>query len=196
MSKKIVIAKVLTSHGVKGFVKLESYMEKPKDIFNYSNVLYDKHNKQFKIKFIGTIKPNVFITQIDGISSPEVAKSWRNTELYIDINLLPKIDDEFYYNELIGMEVVSSNNNSRGKIIGIDDYGAGTVVEIKDEIEGTTFTYTVLGPWESDPDKNIISVTAPAIREIYGAKAGDRLKFNMNGDNKDWTIVSISKYTV
>ena len=72
----------------------------------------------------------------------------------------------------------------------------GTVVEIKDEIEDTTFTYTVLGPWESDPDKNIISVTAPAIREIYGAKAGDRLKFNMNGDNKDWTIVSISKYTV
>ena len=151
MSKKIVIAKVLTSHGVKGFVKLESYMEKPKDIFNYSNVLYDKHNKQFKIKFIGTIKPNVFITQIDGISSPEVAKSWRNTELYIDINLLPKIDDEFYYNELIGMKVVSSNSNSRGKIIGIDDYGAGTVVEIK---------------WQNEKMPEVLPFTEDYFKEI------------------------------
>ena len=68
MSKKIVVAKILTSHGVKGFVKLESYMEKPKDIFNYCNDLFDKNNKQFKIKFIGTLKHNIFITQVEGIN--------------------------------------------------------------------------------------------------------------------------------
>lgn len=131
MSKKIVVAKILTSHGVKGFVKLESYMEKPKDIFKYCNDLFDKNNKQFKIKFIGTLKPNIFITQVEGINSPEAAKSWRNTELYLDINLLPEIDDEFYCEALIGLDVKSIDNKYYGKIIAIDDYGAGTVVEIK-----------------------------------------------------------------
>ncbi len=131
MSKKIVVAKILTSHGVKGFVKLESYMEKPKDIFNYCNDLFDKNNKQFKIKFIGTLKSNIFITQIEGINSPESAKSWRNTELYLDINLLPETDDEFYCEELIGLKVKSTDNKYLGEIIGIDDYGAGVVVEIK-----------------------------------------------------------------
>lgn len=72
----------------------------------------------------------------------------------------------------------------------------GTVVTIKDEKDGSEFTYTVLGPWESDPDRNIISVTAPAIREIYGAKVGEKLNFNMNGDDKEWTIMSIVKYTI
>ena len=78
---------------------LESYMEKPKDIFNYSNNLYDKNNKKFKISFVGTVKPNIFITKIDGITDMDVAKSYRNTELYMDMDLLPDTnEDEFYYN--------------------------------------------------------------------------------------------------
>ena len=52
MSKKIFVGKILKSHGVKGNVKLESYMDNPKEIFNYSNDLYDKNNKQFKIFYI------------------------------------------------------------------------------------------------------------------------------------------------
>lgn len=131
MSKKIVVAKILTSHGVKGFVKLESYMENSKDIFNYSNNLYDINNKQFNIKFVGTIKPNTFIVQVDGINSPESAKSWRNTELYIDTKLLPRIDNEFYCDELVGLSVKSTDNKYHGNVISIDDYGAGTVIEIE-----------------------------------------------------------------
>ena len=83
MSKNIVIAKILTSHGVKGNVKLESYMEKPKDIFKYSDKLFDINGKQFIIKFIGTIKENVFITKVDCIDTVECARSYRNAELYI-----------------------------------------------------------------------------------------------------------------
>lgn len=100
-------------------------------------------------------------------------------------NQMQKLEAELKEAKIVNLDTVDSSSVS-----------FGTVVEIKDEIEGNTFTYTVLGPWESDPDKNIISVTAPAIREIYGSKVGDRLKFNMNGDNKDWSIISISKYTV
>ena len=136
MSKSIVVAKILTSHGVKGYVKLESYMEKPKDIFDYFDNLYDANNKKFNIKFIGTIKSNIFITQIYGIDSMDLAKSYRNTELYLDMDLLPKIkDDEIYYNSLLGIKVESNDKKYIGEIIGIDDFGAGTVIEIKWEGE-------------------------------------------------------------
>ena len=132
MSKNIVVAKILTSHGVKGFVKLESYMEKPKDIFNYADDLYDVNNKKFKIKFVGTAKPNVFIAKIDGIDDMDVAKSYRNTELYMDMDLLPETgEDEFYYNELIGLKAKSTDGKSKGVVVGVDDFGAGTVIEIK-----------------------------------------------------------------
>lgn len=132
MSKNIVVAKILTSHGVKGFVKLESYMEKPRDIFNYSDKLFDINGKQFKIKFIGTAKPSVFITKVEGIDTVECARSYRNTELYMDINLLPKTDNgEFYYNDLIGLKAKSLDGESEGIVVNVDDYGAGVVIEIK-----------------------------------------------------------------
>ncbi len=132
MSKNIVVAKILTSHGIKGFVKLESYMEKPKDIFNYYDKLFDINGKQFKIKFIGTVRDNVFIVKVEGIDSVECAKSYRNTELYMDINLLPETnEDEFYYNELIGLKAKSLDGKYEGTIVSVDDYGAGVVIEIK-----------------------------------------------------------------
>ncbi len=164
MSKKIVIAKILTAHGVKGFVKLESFMEKAKDIFNYSENLYSDNGKNFKIKFIGKSKDNVFITQVEGINSPEAAKSWRNTELYIDINLLPESEDgDYYYNELIGLEANSTDNKSKGKIISVDDFGAGIVVEIKWDDEKMTETLPFIEDYfkEIDTKKGKILVERP-----------------------------------
>ena len=49
------------------------------------------------------------------------------------------------------MKVVSSNNNSRGKIIGIDDYGAGTVVEIK---------------WQNEKMPEVLPFTEDYFKEI------------------------------
>lgn len=71
--------------------------------------------------------------------------------------------------------------------------GFGTVVTIRDEVENSTFKYTIYGPWESDPENDIISLFAPAIREIYGSKKGDKVEFTINGEQKVWTIVDIAK---
>ncbi|MDD2839898.1 MAG: ribosome maturation factor RimM [Rickettsiales bacterium] len=139
MERNVVVAKILSTHGVKGFVKLESYMEKPKDVFNYSDKLYDKNNKNVKIKFIGTSRPNVFITEIDGVNDMDLAKSYKNTELYLDSKLLPKIkDDEFYFNDLVGLKAKSIDKKSNGEIISVDDFGAGVVIEIKWDDEKNT----------------------------------------------------------
>jgi 16S rRNA processing protein RimM len=134
--KKIVIAKILTSHGVKGFVKLESYTENPKEVFQYSDNLFDKNNKKMTLKFIGTVKSNIFIVDVNGINSPEMAKTYRNTEIYIDIGLLPQTKEgEYYYNDIVGLTTKSVDGKYIGKIVSINDFGAGFVVEIKWEGE-------------------------------------------------------------
>ena len=131
--KKIVIAKILTSFGVYGDVKLESFTEKPKEIFNYSNDLYDKNDKLYHISFVKNYKNNVFICKIDGINDMETAKQLSNRELYIDIDLLPSINDSntYYWEELLGLDVKTVDEKYFGKIVNIYDYGAGTIVEIK-----------------------------------------------------------------
>lgn len=67
-----------------------------------------------------------------------------------------------------------------------------TVVTLHNNKENKDETYTVLGPWESDPDNGIISYMAPFGNAIMDAKAGENLKFNINEYSYDYTVKSIA----
>ena len=41
--------------------------------------------------------------------------------------------------------------------------------------------YTILGPWESDPEKNIISYKAPLGIELMDSEKDEELHFEING---------------
>ncbi len=67
-----------------------------------------------------------------------------------------------------------------------------TVVTLHNNKENKDETYTVLGPWESDPDNGIISYMAPFGNAIMDAKVGENLKFNINEYSYDYTVKSIA----
>lgn len=68
-----------------------------------------------------------------------------------------------------------------------------TVVTLHDNIENKDEEYTILGPWESDPDNNIISYMSPFGDAILDKKVGDTAKFTINDHNYDFTVKAISK---
>ena len=69
----------------------------------------------------------------------------------------------------------------------------GTVATLKDNQTGNEETYTILGPWESDPDNNVISYMAPFGDAILNKKVGDVLQFTINEHKYDYTVKNISK---
>ena len=68
-----------------------------------------------------------------------------------------------------------------------------TEVTLHDNIENSDEVYTILGPWESDPDNNIISYMSPFGNAILDKKVGDTAKFVINEHNYDFTIKAINK---
>ena len=68
-----------------------------------------------------------------------------------------------------------------------------TVVTLHDNIENKDEEYTILGPWESDPDNNIISYMSPFGDAILDKKVGDTVKFKINEHNYDYTVKAINK---
>lgn len=68
-----------------------------------------------------------------------------------------------------------------------------TVVTLHDNIENKDEEYTILGPWESDPDNNIISYMSPFGDAILDKKVGDTVKFTINEHNYDYTVKAINK---
>jgi transcription elongation factor GreA len=53
----------------------------------------------------------------------------------------------------------------------------GTVVKLTNEITSEPESYTILGPWESDPSNNVISYLSPLGKKLLNHKPGERLSF-------------------
>jgi transcription elongation factor GreA len=77
----------------------------------------------------------------------------------------------------------------------IDQVSVGTVVEVKNNASGAATTYTILGAWDGDPEKHIISYKTAFGAALLGKKRGDVVKVKAGGAEEDYTIVNISRYT-
>lgn len=60
--------------------------------------------------------------------------------------------------------------------ISSDEVGVGSVVELADE-NGKKITYTILGPWDADADKNVLSFQSKLAQAMLGCKKGDMFQF-------------------
>ena len=64
--------------------------------------------------------------------------------------------------------------------INTSQIGFGTQVTLQNLLTQKDESFTILGPWESDPNENIISYLSPFGKNLIGAKPGDTLEFEIN----------------
>ena len=70
-----------------------------------------------------------------------------------------------------------------------------TVVTLENKDDGKDEVYTILGPWESDPDNNVISYMSPFGNAILDKKVGDDVQFEINEHKYHYVIKNIDKAT-
>ena len=71
-----------------------------------------------------------------------------------------------------------------------------TVVTLTNNDTGKDEVYTILGPWESDPDNNIISYMSPFGNAILDKKVGDTAVFTINENKNNYTVKAIKKAAI
>ena len=59
---------------------------------------------------------------------------------------------------------------------------------LKDLRTGADEEYTILGPWESDPNRKVISYLSPLGSRLYNRKLGEELKFTLNEKEYEYRI--------
>ncbi|MSU50736.1 MAG: transcription elongation factor GreAB [Opitutus sp.] len=76
-----------------------------------------------------------------------------------------------------------------------DHVSAGTSVAVRIASSGHAATYTILGAWDGDPEKNIISYKTALGAALLGKKTGETIKVKLGGNDEGYTIVGITRYT-
>lgn len=140
--KKILAAKVISPHGVRGLVKIKSFFSPPIKLLDFS--VYDDQNNKINIT-LQFVNKQYLICKLDIIQTRTEAELKKKLTLYILHKDLPKIDeDEFYVADLEGLPVYDNQNNLIGKIKAMHNFSAGDIAEIafKDTKESTMYPFT------------------------------------------------------
>lgn len=75
---------------------------------------------------------NGAIARFAEVADRNAAEAMRGTELAVPRASLPPLEDgEYYHVDLLGLPAVSSRGEALGKVVAIDNYGAGDVLEIE-----------------------------------------------------------------
>jgi len=67
----------------------------------------------------------------------------------------------------------------------------GTVVVLKNEASGQIEKFTILGPWESDPENHVISYQTPFGKAMINKVAGDRFQFESDNEKLPYFVERI-----
>jgi transcription elongation factor GreA len=62
-----------------------------------------------------------------------------------------------------------------------DVAGIGTVVQATDLSANQSEAFTILGAWDSEPDKGVISYLSPIAQALLNRKVGDEVEFELHG---------------
>lgn len=131
--KWVVLGQVGKVHGIKGWLRLNSFTVPAENILEYSRFTTDFEEGGLVLE-IDQYKQQAkgLIVHFKGYDDPENAKRLIGSELKIEANELPNLEvGDYYWHELEGLEVC----NTEGQILGIVDRlletGANDVLVVK-----------------------------------------------------------------
>ena len=126
----VLIGRITGAHGIRGEVKLRSFTADPAAIASYSPLETAKGAMIEVVK----IRPQKdgFIAVLKGVSDRNASEALRGTELFVPRQRLPAPEEnEVYVHDLIGRPVVLADGKPLGEVVGIENYGASDLIDVR-----------------------------------------------------------------
>ena len=123
--------KIVTTHGIKGEVKIMPYTDYPELLCDFERLFIGKNHEEIIVERARAFKGMV-IAKLEGIDTPEDAAKLRNKLLYMHRDDLDLDEDTYFIQDLIGIEVSDADSGFLyGKITDVMQTGANDVYVIK-----------------------------------------------------------------
>jgi 16S rRNA processing protein RimM len=126
----ILLGVIAGAHGVRGQVRIRSFTAEPQAIAAYGPLQDEAGRRRFELRVTGLTKEGV-IARIEGVADREAADALRGVRLYLPRSALPPPGaEEFYHADLIGLAAEGVDGAPLGRVVAVQNFGAGDVLEI------------------------------------------------------------------
>lgn len=140
-ARRVLLGHIVGAHGIRGAVLVKSYTGEAEAIGDYGDLEDEAGMARFRLTVEGATAKGV-ICRVDGVGDRTAAEKLKGTALYVGRDRLPPAEEGTYYHaDLIGLSALAEGGAALGSVVGIANYGAGDILEVRVAGEKRTALY-------------------------------------------------------
>jgi 16S rRNA processing protein RimM len=129
----VFFGRVLRPHGLEGLLRVQSFSQSAASLLNAGKVFFKLTTGENHHLSVISARPhkNVFLAELAGLTDITQAESFRGAEIYISKDALVREEGEYFWFELLGLDVFSSDNEFLGVVSQIIPAGNNEIYVVK-----------------------------------------------------------------
>lgn len=128
----VVIGRITGPYGVKGWVRVASFTDPPDNLLSYRPWLVWQQSRWQPLA-VHSVKPHGkgYVAHVEGCDNRDQAEALSGTDLATPAAALPEPDaEEFYWRDLLGLQVRTTNGTELGTVAQLFETGANDVMVV------------------------------------------------------------------
>jgi len=133
----VVMGRVSAPHGVKGWIKVQPFTREIDGLLGYPLWWLGKDG-EWRQHLIAesAVHGSLVLARLEGCTDREAATALKGAEVAIPRHLLPESGEgEYYWSDLLGIEVVNRRGEHLGRVAKVLETGANNVLVLEGEQE-------------------------------------------------------------
>ena len=163
MQEKLRVGTIVTTHGLKGEVKVYPTTDEPERFYDLKKVWLDRSGKmenmiRLEVENVRFSK-NLALVKFKEYDSIDDVMAIRKGELYVDrADAIPLAEGEYFVGDIIGCRVLDENDAELGTVKEFIETGAHDVMLVKTEVKDLMIPYCDPFIIEKAPEEGYIRV--------------------------------------
>ena len=128
----VLVGRFGAAHGVRGEIRLKSFTGDPAAIGDYAPLLSQDGSRLFVLRTLRHVRDDMFVARVEGIADRNAAEALRGARIFVARSNFPQVaKDEYYWVDLIGLDVINRQDEALGVVRELLSTGAQTVLVIE-----------------------------------------------------------------
>lgn len=129
----VVMGQIVAPYGIKGWIKVRAFTGRLDALLDYPSWWVGKEGDWRECEVLEAhVQGKTVVAEIEGCSSRNESERMKGVQIAVPRDMLPAAgENEYYWNDLIGLEVFNLEGEKFGKVESILETGANDVLVVK-----------------------------------------------------------------
>jgi 16S rRNA processing protein RimM len=129
----VVMGKIVAAHGIKGWVKIQTYTEYLDSLLDYDTWYIGKEEAWRPLEVLeAEVHSKVLVARLEGVADRTAAERYKGQLVAVPRSELPEEEEgEYYWSDLIGLKVLNLAGEELGTVETLLETGANDVLVVK-----------------------------------------------------------------